>query len=137
MASPEGTDSFLTSVSGTSASDVWAVGSIGRFDSIEILHFNGKTWSAVSGLPDDSVLESVVAIAPNNVWAVGADIEHFNGTTWSIVPSPGDFGLTSIAASSAGDIYAVGGGIEQWNGMSWTTVATAVPSNTDGALSWE
>ena len=134
VASPEGTDSFLTSVSGTSASDVWAVGSIGRFDSIEILHFNGTTWSAVSGLPDDSVLESVVAIAPNNVWAVGADIEHFNGTTWSIVPSPGDFGLTSIAASSAGDIYAVGGGIEQWNGMSWTTVATAVPSNTDGAL---
>ncbi len=132
--SPQGTDSFLTGVSGTSASDVWAVGSVGRFDGIEILHFNGTTWSTVSGLPEDSVMESVVAIAPNNVWAVGADIEHFNGTTWSIVPSPGDFGLTGIAASSANNIYAVGGGIEHWNGTSWTNVAAAVPSNTGGAL---
>jgi hypothetical protein len=46
-----------------------------------ILHFNGTSWSTVSGLPEDSVTEAVVAIAPNNVWAVGADIEHFNGTT--------------------------------------------------------
>jgi len=132
--SPQGTDSFLTGVSGTSANDVWAVGSVGRFDSIEILHFNGTTWSTVSGLPEDSALESVVALAPNNVWAVGADIEHFNGTSWSIVPSPGGFGLTSIAAFSADNIYAVGGGIEHWDGTSWTDVSAAVPSNTGGAL---
>jgi hypothetical protein len=79
-------------------------------------------------------MESVVAVAPNDVWAVGADIEHFNGTTWSVVPSPGTFGLTSIAAFSANNIYAVGGGIEHWDGTSWTTVADAVPSNTGGPL---
>ncbi len=37
-----------------------------------------------------------MAIAPINVWAVGANIEHFNGTTWSIVPSPGEVGLNRI-----------------------------------------
>ena len=31
---PAGVDSFLTGVSGTSASDVWAVGSVGRFDGV-------------------------------------------------------------------------------------------------------
>ena len=134
VASPQGADSFLTGVSGTSATDVWAVGSVGRFDSVEILHFNGTAWSVAPGVPEDSALEGVVALAPNDVWAVGADIEHFNGTTWSVVPSPGDFGLTGIAASSADNIYAVGGGIEHWDGTSWTNVTTAVPSNTDGAL---
>jgi hypothetical protein len=132
VASPQLTDSFLTGVSGTSAGDVWAVGSVGRFDSIEILNFNGTSWSSVSGLPADSALESVVAIAPNNVWAVGADIEHFDGMSWSIVPSPNG-GFTSIAAASAGDIYAVGGGaIDQFDGTSWTSVPVAVPTNTEG-----
>jgi hypothetical protein len=136
VASPQGPDTFLTSVSGTSASDVWAVGSIGRGDSIQILHINGTSWSDVSGLPADSVLESVVAIAPNNVWAVGADIEHFDGTSWSIVPSSGvgQFGPASIAAFSANDIYAVGGGIEHWDGTSWSSISAPVPPNTRGAL---
>jgi hypothetical protein len=133
VASPQLTDSFLNGVSGTSASDVWAVGSVGRFDSIEILHFDGTSWSVEPGLPEDSVLEAVVAIAADDVWAVGADIEHFNGKTWSIVPSPGG-GFTGIAASSADNVYAVGGGIENWNGKSWTNVTVAVPSNTDGPL---
>jgi hypothetical protein len=134
VASPQGTDTFLTGVSGTSANDVWAVGSIGRFDAINILHFNGTSWSTVSGLPEDSVMEAVVAIAPNNVWAVGADIEHFNGTTWSIVPSPGDFGLTGIAAASANSIYAVGGGIEHWDGTSWNNVTVAEPASAEDVL---
>jgi hypothetical protein len=137
VASPQGFDTFLTSVSGTSASDVWAVGSIGRGDSIQVLHFDGTSWSTVSGLPSDSELNSVVAIAPNNVWAAGADIEHFDGTRWSIVPSPGvgQFQLTSIAASSANNIYAVGGGgIELFDGTSWSIVSVQVPANTGGAL---
>jgi len=110
-----GSFATLNGVSGTSASDVWAVGSIGRFAGIEILYFNGQSWSAISGLPSDSSPQAVVAIAPDNVWAVGADIEHFDGTKWSIVPSPGQggvFGLTGIAASSANNIYAVGGAVE-------------------------
>jgi hypothetical protein len=136
VASPQGPDTFLNGVSGTSANDVWAVGSIGRGDSIQILHFDGTSWSTVSGLPADSELNSVVAIAPNNVWAVGADIEHFDGTSWSIVPSPGvgQFHLGSISASSANNIYAVGGGgIEHFDGTSWSIVSAQVPPNTGGA----
>ena len=39
-----GTTEFLEGVWGTSASDVWAVGFGGT-----ILHYNGTTWSSVSG----------------------------------------------------------------------------------------
>jgi hypothetical protein len=131
-----GTFATLNGVSGTSASDVWAVGSVGRFAGVQILHFNGQTWSTVSNLPLDTSLQGVVALAPNNVWAVGADIEHFDGKSWSIVPSPGavgspssGFGLSAIAAASADNIYAVGGGIEHFNGTSWSIVSSPDPSN--------
>ena len=129
-----GSFATLNGVSGTSASDVWAVGSVGRFASVQILHFNGQAWSTVSGLPSDSSLQAVVALAPNNVWAVGADIEHFDGTNWSIVPSPGGFGLTGIAASSANNIYAVGGGVEHWDGTSWSVVPSPVSSANSDVL---
>jgi hypothetical protein len=127
----------LNGVSATSATDVWAVGSVGRGASVQILHFNGQSWSAVSGLPSDSSLQAVVAIAPNNVWAVGADIEHFDGTTWSVVPSPGAgaFGLDGIAASSANNIYAVGGGVEHFDGTSWSVVPSPISSANSDFLS--
>jgi hypothetical protein len=68
----------------------------------------------------------VVAIAPNDVWAVGFDdilvrhggettprtlIEHWDGRSWSLVPSPnvGDGSdLQSVSAVSGTDIWAVG-----------------------------
>jgi hypothetical protein len=67
----------------------------------------------------------VVALAPDNAWAVGYStpglagqsatltlILHWDGTTWSIVPSP-NVGpntnrLLGITANSADDIYAFG-----------------------------
>ena len=68
-------NSHLSGVSGTSSTDIWAVGSAGRStsDHVQILHWNGTAWSAVSapspGL--EPFLTSVVALAPNNAWAVG------------------------------------------------------------------
>ena len=70
-----------------------------------------------------------MALAPNNVWAVGETtgvngsfgtgqtlIEHWDGTSWSVVTSPNAGGgspsaaneLLRVAAISANDIWAVG-----------------------------
>ncbi|MBV8311635.1 MAG: hypothetical protein JO344_14730 [Planctomycetaceae bacterium] len=162
--SPAIRNSHLTGVSGTSSNDVWAVGSAGRSTSahVEILHWNGTAWSVVSapspGL--EPFLTSVVAVAPNDAWAVGeqtvvngsigtgqALIEHWDGTSWNVVQSPslpsgGTTGLLkSVAAVSANNIWAVGEFLdpnlnnyqtltEHWDGTSWSVIPS--PNATTG-----
>ena len=120
----------LDSVSGTSSRDVWAVGryqpSVGQERTL-IEHWDGSTWKIV---PSPNVgsfhneLDSVVAITPDDVWAVGhydrssipadkALIEHWDGTLWNVVPAPVFLGpisdLMSIAATpKGGPLWAVG-----------------------------
>lgn len=161
-----GMNTYLNAISATSASDVWAVGyeltgttaANERYETYS-LHWNGSAWAivpmpAVTG-PDnllDYEFNSIDAISPTNVWAVGdsgdnADvggtpastlIEHYNGTSWSIVPSP-TVGtgptLTGVAAESASDVWAVGYDTPSgattpqtltmnWNGTAWSTVSS-------------
>lgn len=92
-------------------------------------------------------LSDIVAIFPQDVWAVGgyvgtqgynqALIEHWNGNRWIDVPSPNpgparSF-LQGVAAVSSTDVWAVGGTdapnwadpgtlIEHWNGTSWSVL---------------
>lgn len=141
-----------------SSSDVWAVGdepnaSYGNNALTE--HWDGKQWSSIPAATNTfnySSLNSVTALASNNVWAVGSTasptsitntqtngdtlIEHWNGTTWSIIPSPskGFDVLTSVTAVSAKYIWAAGdyGGaynysrlVEHWNGTKWSVVPVA------------
>jgi hypothetical protein len=129
-------DAFLLGASADATNDVWAVGFFGpeNDDSLTLaVHYDGTGWKPV---PTPSVgaganqLNGVLALAPNDVWAVGFTtsvappqqaptttlIEHYDGTSWSIVPSPNVgpnsmyqsnrlFGLT---ANSSTDIYAFG-----------------------------
>jgi hypothetical protein len=127
----------LFGASGTSSTDVWAVGDTSNSfpTSMEILHFNGSAWSQVAvptlnGLAVP-ILKSVTAVSPTDVWAVGTAqttniphdhaaagfILHFNGQKWSVFPSPnpeaglsrpGGYGLVGISAISANNIWAVG-----------------------------
>jgi hypothetical protein len=106
------------------SNDVWAVGSTfpgGSFISQPLIeHWNGTRWSMVATppAPPTSQLNAVLALAPNNVYAVGSGgngtpelVEHFDGTRWSIVSSPTfqvNNGLFGISATSANDIWAVG-----------------------------
>src|SRR5579872_4734311 len=129
-------DAFLFGASADSPNDAWAVGFNGpqNDDSATLaMHFNGSTWSQVS-TPSVGTganqLNGILALAPNNVWAVGFStpvpppqqaatltlIEHFDGATWKVVPSP-NFGPASIyqsnrlfglAANSPDDIWAFG-----------------------------
>jgi hypothetical protein len=118
----------LFGVTGTSASDVWAVGDSyspsGRFSTM-IYHWNGAAWSKVAH-PDPGAggaLFAVTALSRADAWAVGSScgphhcatsrtlILHWNGSTWSKVasPSPGTGSdLADVAATSPSNAWAVG-----------------------------
>lgn len=138
-----------------SSNDVWAVGHSRNANSIyETLteHWNGTQWSVVPSPNVESSnneLDSVAAVATNDVWAVGhwrnaSNIyqtltEHWDGTAWSMVPSPsigsGNNDLYGITAVSASDVWAVGHYrpgttiyqtlIEHWDGSSWNVVPSS------------
>jgi hypothetical protein len=149
----------LTGVSADATNDAWAVGDAGS--STLAIHWNGTNWAAVA-TPENlgegpNQLNAVVALAPDNAWAVGYStpglagqsatltlILHWDGTTWSIVPSP-NVGpntnrLLGITANSADDIYAFGSNFTadgsgnqmtlllHWDGTSWTIVPSPNPT---------
>jgi hypothetical protein len=122
----------LVAASSDASDDVWAVGSSGLSSaqaSTFVAHFNGTNWQSVPSpnVGVSSAFTGVVALAPNNVWAVGSSIpvahdptltliEHFDGSEWSVVPSPNVgpnsvnqsnrlFGITAISPT---DIWAFG-----------------------------
>ena len=116
-------------ISARAANDVWAVGSAafgGYCDPQQpaAFHWDGSQWSAVAvdALPTISHLTGVVALAADNVWAVGWSrdftgrvhtlIAHWTGTGFQPVPSydhlPANSLLGSIAAVSPTDIWAAG-----------------------------
>jgi hypothetical protein len=88
-------------------------------------------------------LNGVVAIATDDVWAVGyhwnrrgALIKHWDGTTWSTFPGAmvrGDADLFAVSATSGSDIWAVGYRlskrgvqplVEHFDGLFWSLVRT-------------
>jgi hypothetical protein len=138
-------------VSGTSASDVWAVANIADDTKSVILHWDGSRWRRVAGPRGlqraNTALSDVVAISPHEVWAVGEynDIafesrpllERWDGRRWRTVSlpwhRPGGGVLTAISASSSSDIWVVGWSEPSrpllpfkpvafhWNGARWTS----------------
>lgn len=149
----------LVSVSGTSANDVWAVGSYEVKPHIPeypaAMHWDGSSWQQFDvPVPAGATrvkLAAVDAITPGNVWAVGSTgtpatrsknlITHWNGNAWDLVSAP-NFGseanrLNGIAAVSANDIWAVGGSdgnnsqatMLHWDGQSWSVVGIPAANN--------
>lgn len=163
---PPGTIVSLGGVSAFASNDVWAVGSVRRGHGVSRTfteHWDGTQWSVVpspslakiGAYAADNVLADVVAIAPDDVWAVGsastivsgeALILHWDGTSWKIVPNPADnprfydANLLSVTAVSANDIWAVGqittteehNMIQHWDGTKWRIVPSpAFNTNVD------
>jgi hypothetical protein len=149
------TGNVLTAVTAVSTNDVWAVGYAFTCTALlkpMALHWNGTSWRVVPtpalNTNDNAAFNSVVALAANNVYAVGYKpatngavqtlIEHWNGTAWSVVSSPNGNNtgnvLTSVSANSATDIWTVGTltapGVEgrtlalHFNGSTWSVVPT-------------
>ena len=123
--------SYLSAVSASSASDVWAVGGTGRGPgpsaSTLVDRWDGSSWQRVPNpspgymAGGEDTLNGVAAVSPTDVWAVGDSyaaqasretplIEHWNGSSWASVPTPnvGDGELDAISAVTAKDVWAVG-----------------------------
>jgi hypothetical protein len=141
-------------ISADSTTDVWALGladerSGAPFNGPTALHWDGQTWSAMSGGMGDAV----TALSPTNVWVSGfhgvlfhdrtvyiPHVAHWDVTSWSIVPSPNPntknpiqgSRLNGIAAISANDIWAVGSNenstlTEHWDGTRWRVINSPNP----------
>ncbi len=157
-------DTSLYDLTPVSSNDIWAVGSyrvteLGRYDPL-ILHWDGSSWAVVPGpsvTEYRNTLYGVVAVAANDIWAVGSYdtgsanqtlIEHWNGSAWAIIPTP-NVGtafnaLSKVTALAPSDIWAVGsyynsGGplqtlVEHWNGSAWSVVPSPNPTPGEASL---
>jgi hypothetical protein len=152
----------LTSISGTSSDDLWAVGyqfsQEGTSDvgSSLIEHWDGSAWSVSSSPPSDVQLLSVVALTSRDAWAAGYSgqpgnqevLEHWDGTQWTQIAGPSGNNYMINAMQRPGENlgwaageYALGGVANaqmfRWRSSSATfvPVQTALPSSGNSALS--
>ena len=137
----------LYDVSALSPTDVWAVGSRGGYEPSSMplaAHWNGRRLQVMRPFTPSSPhgeLSAVVAVARDDVWAVGIDgwgfgrpvVVHWNGRSWKVVPTPRqgwEGELSDIAAFSADDVWAIGELnasperplLMRWNGQRWRVV---------------
>jgi len=150
-------DNHLEAVDATGPSDAWAVGwgSTSPFGGTAlpiILHWDGDGWMKMSiPQPSPMMLFGVVALAPDDVWAVGHTylggahwiplVLHWDGDAWTTATIP-EFPLggqlRDVVAHSATDVTAVGFAGEgsfaetlvlHWDGASWTRSTTPSPGS--------
>jgi hypothetical protein len=143
-------NSLFLAVAGTSSRDVWAVGQADQpkppfLPATLVEHWNGSRWTVVNSPGSNIELTGVVALTPNNAWAVGQYldcnnhpcqnkipvIEHWDGSTWTMFPAPkGNVArnMSAIAAASSKDIWAVGSTGDNfsftlhWDGKRWSEI---------------
>jgi hypothetical protein len=160
---PDANQNLLVAVDGLSATDLWAVGNQGTDgyggDTVAglMLRWDGSTWSQ-SALPSGNgwssgfstrKLHDIVAVASNDVWAVGSAFNfqtftwtpyyvRWNGSTWQegTIPSPGTGSFTTVTALSGSKVYAFGDEngqtlIARWNGSTW--VRETAPAGSSGS----
>jgi hypothetical protein len=135
--------------------DVWAVGErnvgVGG-DATLAEHWDGSRWHVVATPNlqgnDLNYLKDVVALGPDDVWALGATFtsettayaEHWDGRTWSFVPLPNPKArLDAIDGVASDDVWIVGNGTsgavtDHWDGHQWTVVPAANPPGRNGVL---
>jgi hypothetical protein len=117
----------LSTVWGSGANDVWAVGQLGT-----IRHYDGTQWTFFSsGTRAD--LTRVWGTSAEDAWVVGAGgtILHWDGTAWSAFSSPTRNDLNGVWASATNDAWAAGsnGALLHWDGASWSIVGSPTNEN--------
>ena len=158
LATAPGNSASASFITGTSASNITAVGTaeINTVPGTSVaFHFNGTAWSEMT-IPANVELGPVLAFSATNLWSVNdnGDAEHFNGTKWAKTKLPIDTGLpsgasqlvmSSISGSSPSDIWAAGTAstvgvrpsqavpvLEHFNGTSWSNVNVPAPTSLRG-----
>jgi len=137
-----GTNYPLNGIGGTSATDLWAVGSDTAGNGL-VLHYNGVKWTRVPSPTDGhTFLHGVVATSLTDAWAVGENasgllVQHWDGHTWQNafngLSAPSLEGA-AVAASSSTNAWAVGWSTAtfnytvtlHWNGKSWSRVTAGL-----------
>jgi hypothetical protein len=149
-----GVDQQLNEVSGSSATDVWAVGrslaTIAHHNEYQyhplIEHWDGSRWSVVKSTESGSQIElmGVEAMSATDAWAVGftgqgsgtgrAFFEHWNGSGWHLVdgPRPLYSELNAVAGGAPDNVWMAGFGppaaetlVEHWDGASLTVAPSS------------
>ena len=152
MADPSFAEGLVgaTGVVATGKNQAWAVGyaTYGPHSSQAIMwiaHWDGARWTRDPQFDNDELqiatggrLDTVLAVSPNDLWAVGSSLLHGNGSTWTTAPfadprPDGEF--YGAAAIAADDVWAVGDDstqtrIAHWDGRAWSAVASPNPGGT-------
>ncbi|MDZ4804148.1 MAG: PKD domain-containing protein [Candidatus Eisenbacteria bacterium] len=121
----------LYGVSATASNDVWAVGDAwdGVISRQIFLHWDGSTWSLITGPGGPTACVGcsgdVLAMGPDDVWAVGGTIGHWDGTEWTVVPNPDVPGSTGISMRALAKIGACD---------AWTVGSSFGADGSDNAL---
>jgi hypothetical protein len=136
-AEPGSAGLLSSGITAVSDSDVWAFGCSGLGPGTGTWHFDGQTWTQVSGSAVGLV--SASAVSAHNIWAIGSTstgpcgdiLTHYNGTTWQPVAAPALNGLLfgGIVALSKTNVWATAGNgsggaaqLVHFNGTTWTSV---------------
>jgi hypothetical protein len=114
-----------TSLWGSSASDVYAVG-LGT-----VLHYDGARWSYVDTSPGQ-VTSAIWGNGPSDVWIGGAGddpgstLVHFDGTRWSSI-SPAFINVQALWGSGPTDVWAGSayGMVLHYDGQQWSVLPSA------------
>lgn len=144
----------LNALAVIAANDIWAVGQQNDDSGNPLplaLHWNGTKWQEVqapAGNGGEGALTAVSAAGPDDVWAVGSQLqaagsdlaapfaEHWDGSAWTVAALPDhDNGqLTGVYAAGPGDVWATGAFTQgvpsvflHLDGKTWTTVPTPGP----------
>ncbi|MCW2934117.1 MAG: hypothetical protein JWM19_5079 [Actinomycetia bacterium] len=145
---PDSAGSTSSWVSASASNNVWVGGlKNGPVATSVVYRWNGARWGKVP-LPAMTAVGDVVALAPNNVWAlaysgtVPDDIFHWNGSRWQYyLPDTINFIPQGISASAANNVWVSGysySGRKQeaaayrWNGSAWHAVSMPHPVVYDG-----
>jgi hypothetical protein len=131
-----GNDLLFSGITAVSNSDVWAFGFAEVGPGLGTWHYNGHTWTQVTGSAVG--LESASAVSASNIWAIGSSAEgpagrllkHYNGKTWEHVTAAALSGLAfaGILALSSTDVWAIADKasdeavLVHFNGSQWTSV---------------
>jgi hypothetical protein len=136
-AEPGSSGLLSTGITAVSDSNVWAFGCSGLGPGTGTWHFDGHTWTLVTGSAVGLV--SASAVSASNIWAIGSTsrgpcgdmLTHYNGTTWQPVTVPALTGLlfSDILALSSTNVWAIAGNgnggqaqLVHFNGTTWTSV---------------
>ncbi len=142
----EPSQAFFSSVSGSSAADVFVVGSVATEivpEQAVIAHYDGAAWSLMDvPNPDFLALTDVSAASARDVYALGtlvapgdegitAVVVRYDGAQWQEVLSQDGVDLEAIWAGPNGEAFAVGaeGAIWHSDGTTWSAMESPSSEN--------